>query len=222
MASPQSPISVVIADDHPLVLRALQDILSQEPGFALAGCASSGDQALALICDTRPDIAVLDLTMPGKSGLEILRTMNLSSLPVRVVFLTATITDGQIIEAVAGGVYGILRKESAPEQLVECLREVGEGRKWLPAGLIQPALARETNRRRNLDRFDALTAREAEVVRLLSQGLSNKNIARKLELSEGTVKIHLHNVYRKLNVDSRTALVSIAHKYHSAEHTPET
>jgi two-component system nitrate/nitrite response regulator NarL len=159
----------------------------------------------------RPDIAVVDVTMPGVNGLAVLGTVVDERLATRVVLLTASVTDSQILEAVTAGVHGLVLKESAPEMLVNCLRGVAAGRRWLPQEIIKPALDRELQRREEGRRFvRELTAREIDIIRLIADGLSNKAIASRLTISEGTVKIHLHHIYQKLGISNRAALAALA------------
>jgi DNA-binding NarL/FixJ family response regulator len=203
--------TVILADDHPLVLRGLTQLIATRPQFEMVSTATDGHGALAAIRQLAPDVAVLDVNMPKLSGLDVLRAAVADRLSTRIVFLTASLTDERMLEAVNLGIYGIVLKDSAPESLLDCLDQVVAGGRWLGDELVQTAIRRETARRRNSrGPIEALTTREAEVMRLVTSGLSNKQVARELALSEGTVKIHLHNVYRKLNLGSRTALTAYA------------
>ena len=203
--------TVALADDHPLVLRGLAQLIATRPQFEIVATATDGNAAIDDIRRHAPDVAVLDVNMPKLSGLDVLRAAVAERLATRIVFLTASLTDERMLQAVNLGIYGIVLKDSAPESLLDCLDQVVAGGRWLAADLVQSALTRETARRRSSPGpIEALTAREAEVMRLVTSGLSNKQIARQLALSEGTVKIHLHNVYRKLNLGSRTALTAYA------------
>ena len=201
--------SVLIADDHPLVLRALKDLIDREADFDVIAAVTDGRIALASMREHPTDLAVLDLTMPGNSGLSLLKTIAAEALPVRVILLTASISDEQILDAITAGVFGVLLKESAPETLMACMRQVVAGQKWLPAELVEPAVARQKDRSRQCLPSKLLTGREAEIVRLVSEGLSNRDIAREIGVTEGTVKIHLHNIYGKLRVDNRTRLAAM-------------
>jgi DNA-binding NarL/FixJ family response regulator len=208
---------VALADDHPLVLRGLAQLIATRPKFEIVATAMDGNAAIADIRRHAPDVAVLDVNMPGLSGLDVLRAVVAERLATRIVFLTASLTDDRILQAVNLGIYGILLKDSAPETLLDCLDQVVAGGRWLAAELVHTALRRETARHRSSRGLtDALTSREAEVMRLVTSGLSNKQVARQLALSEGTVKIHLHNVYRKLHLGSRTALTVYALGHGSA------
>lgn len=203
--------SVVIADDHPLVLRGLQDLIADVPDFSVVGVSSDGKSALSEIERCRPTLAVLDLAMPAMSGLDVLRTVARSGNPVRVVFLAASVTASQVLAGIAAGVHGILLKESAPEALIDCMRTVVAGRKWLPPGMVEWAIADQAAVPESPPDLDQLlTAREREIVGHVYSGLSNKAIARELSVTEGTVKIHLHNIFRKLEISNRASLVRIA------------
>jgi DNA-binding NarL/FixJ family response regulator len=203
--------TVALADDHPLVLRGLAQLIATRPQFEIVATATDGNAAIDDIRRHAPDVAVLDVNMPKLSGLDVLRAAVAERLATRIVFLTASLTDERMLQAVNLGIYGIVLKDSAPESLLDCLDQVVAGGRWLAADLVQSALMRETARRRTgRGPIEALTTREAEVMQLVTSGLSNKQVARQLALSEGTVKIHLHNVYRKLNLGSRTALTAYA------------
>jgi two-component system, NarL family, nitrate/nitrite response regulator NarL len=216
MSARDSSLTVVIADDHPVVLRGLRGLIETDHQFKVVGACADGCTALRLIKENSPDLAVLDISMPGLTGVEVLRTLGRTNNKTRVVFLTASASDQQIIDAVALDAYGLMLKEAAADDLLECLRSVSAGVRWLPAPLVNQALDRERKRKAEADVLEtALTARERELVLLVSDGLSNKEIARKIGVTEGTVKIHLHNIYQKLGVTNRTSMVSLALAYRS-------
>jgi two-component system nitrate/nitrite response regulator NarL len=202
--------TVSLADDHPLVLRGLTQLIATRREFEVVSAAHDGAAALADIRRLASDVAVLDVNMPKLSGLEVLEAAVAERLATRIIFLTASLADERMLQAVNLGVYGIVLKDSAPESLLDCLDLVVAGGRWLASDFVQTALAREAARESDRGQVEALTTREREVIRLVSAGLSNKQVARELTLSEGTVKIHLHNVYRKLSLSSRTALTAYA------------
>lgn len=208
-------LRVLVADDHPLLLRGLADLLQATPGIDVVAATSSGSRALSIIKESRPEIAILDVSMPDVGGMDILRTIHERALPVRVVFLTATMTGPQIAEAMALGVWGLLLKDYAADSLVDCLREVAAGRKWLPEGLV--ARARQAGDNDPSRALDRLTRREREISELVCRGMSNKTIAQNVGSSEGTVSIHLHNVYRKLGISSRTTLAMLFVRHQVAQ-----
>src|SRR4051795_8845342 len=198
---------VVLADDHPIVLGGLGALLLAERGVEIVAAALDGATALAMIRAHEPEIAVLDIYMPQLTGLEVLEALEADGLATRVVLLTGSASDEQIMHAVDRGAWGLLLKENALDTLMECLKTVAAGQRWLPEELVAPVVRRATERREKRGQLErVLTAREDEIAGLVAQGLSNKHIARALTISEGTVKIHLHNTYEKLGGLNRTSL----------------
>lgn len=159
----------------------------------------------------QPDVVVLDLRMPGRSGLDALRDLADERPSCRTVLLTAAITQDQVVEAVKLGARGLVLKESPPETLVACIRRVHRGEQWIDHDTVtrafQGVLEREAAFR---EAGETLTLREIEIVKMIGQGMRNRVIAEALSISEGTVKVHLHNIYEKLGVDGRLALVVYA------------
>jgi two-component system nitrate/nitrite response regulator NarL len=205
----QSRLSVVVADDHPVVLRGLVDVLQSSGGMKVIAACADGVSAMDAIRKLAPDVAVIDIAMPNFPGLAILARIAAEEIKTKVVFLTASIADHQILASVTQGAKAIMFKDSAPEDLSDCVRTVAEGGTWFPPDLIDAALERESGRRVRTERIRKnLTVRELEIMRLVAEGLSNKQVARRLALSEGTVKIHLHNIYQKIGVANRTALTA--------------
>ena len=200
-------IRLVIADDHPIVLGGLIHIFANEPDFWVVGSAHTGDEAVNAVRQFRPDILVLDLRMPGKDGVAVLRELRREKAETRVVVLTAENSD-EAIEAVRLGAAGIVLKDLAPHLLVHCIREVRAGRQWLEKSVatrvVNRLLADEHASRARTVR---LTDRQMQIARMVVDGMSSKAIARKLAISEGTAKLHLHRIYEKLNIDGRIALV---------------
>lgn len=204
-------IRLVLADDHPLILGALEILFRAEEGFEVVAVCTDGTQALEAVRLHRPDILVLDLRMPGKSGLDVLREMAGEHLPTRTVLLTATIEDAELMEAMRLGVGGVVLKEMAPASVVLCVRKVHAGEPWLEKRSAARALDRLMRRESGAREIAGiLTTRELEIVRMLCRGLRNKEIASQLTISEHTVKVHLRNIYAKLEVDGRLALMRFA------------
>ena len=205
-------LSVTIADDHPIVLLGLDGLLRASERFEVVSVSFNGLDALDALRNIEPDLAVLDICMPGLTGLQVLQHVEHEGLRTRIVFLTASATDDQILTAVTHGVWAIMLKEAAAE-LVNCLEDVAMGERWLPPELVSPALSREVDRLNETERLDnVLTAREREISILVADGLSNKEIARRTNIAEGTVKIHLHNAYQKLGLSNRTSLAGLAQR----------
>jgi DNA-binding NarL/FixJ family response regulator len=207
-------ISIVLADDHPVVLHGVADILRAEPDMNVLAACSDGTAAVQSIRQFAPDIAVLDIAMPGLNGLEVLADIVADGFKTKVVFLTAVATDHHVLAAIANGAKGIVLKDAAPDSLVDCVRDIAAGKQWFPTDVVEAALKRDARRRAESDHFiRKLTTREQQIVVLVAEGLPNKNIARRIGLTEGTVKIHLHNIYGKLEVPNRTALTALAIAY---------
>jgi DNA-binding NarL/FixJ family response regulator len=203
-------ISVVVADDHPIFLEGVVSLLRMHRDLNVVAACSEGLSAAQAIHEFRPDVAVLDVAMPGMSGLDILSAMVSRGYETKVIFLTALVSDKQLLTAIAHGARGLMLKDVAADDLVKCVRDVAVGQKWIPANIVEAALGREEGRR---DLIDKLTVRERQIMSLISEGVSNKGIGRRLHMSEGTVKVHLHHIFSKLEVPNRTALTALAIAY---------
>ena len=203
-------VNLVLCDDHPIVLTGLEGLFRLEQDFQVLARCINGEEALAAVRQHNPDILVLDLHIPGPGGdgLEILRTLRREKLPTKAVMLAAALEEDEIVEALQLGVRGVVLKELAPQLLVECIRKVYAGEQWLDKQLsnlaLEALLRRETAGRA---RSGVLSPRETEIVRMVAGGLGNRELAERLGVSEGTIKIHLHNIYKKLKVHSRLELV---------------
>jgi two-component system nitrate/nitrite response regulator NarL len=208
-------ISIVVADKHPIFLHGLVSLLSsQSPSRVLAACGD-GATALEAILNHAPNIALLDLRMTKMTGLDVLNEVSKRALATRVIILTAYIEDSEVALALSRGVYGILAKNSSPKILIQCVRIVHRGGRFFPRGLIQRL------RQRQAEVHRLLTAREREVVRLVAQGLPNKSVAQQLQISGGTVKLHLHHIYSKTGTSSRTSLANLAFRFGLVQHPTE-
>jgi DNA-binding NarL/FixJ family response regulator len=206
-------IRIVLADDHPIVLQGLEQLFERHADIEVLGCCADGASAIDAVNNLRPDVLVLDLRMPGQNGLDVLRTLAAGNTGCRTVLLTAAIRDDEVTEAVKLGAMGLVLKESPPELLVDCVRRVYRGESWIEREAATRAFRSMLDRDAAMKATgsnDALTARELEIVRMVAQGLRNKVIAERLSISEGTVKVHLHNIYEKVGVDGRLELVLCA------------
>ena len=208
MSAEWPPLRLVLADDHPVVLGGLEQLLDAEVGFEIVATAGDGVAALAAVRRERPDVLVLDIRMPRLDGLGVLRELRDEGPPTATVLLTAGLDEEEVLEAVRLGVRGVVLKEMAPAVLVECLRAVGQGEVWIERRLVTRALDKLMVRHDGQREAAAvLTGREIDLVRQIARGLRNKEIARQLGITEGTVKVHLHNIYQKLGIDGRLALL---------------
>ena len=213
-SAPARAIRVILADDHPLVLNGLYHLLLEHKDFEVLDRCTSGSEALGAARRLRPDIMVLDLLMPGMDGLAVARALNETGNPPNIVLLTAQLHEDQLIEALRLGVKGFVLKEMATKLLVECLRRVHAGGQWLEKDSAGKAMAKLVRREaKGREIATLLTPREIEVVTMVAKGFSNKEIGSHLCIAEGTVKIHLHNIYEKLKINRRAELVRFAEEY---------
>ena len=207
-------IRIVLADDHVIVLDGLEQLFRLEPELEVVARSTTAEAAVKAVQEHRPDVLVLDLVMPGHDGMWVLRELSELNLPTRTVLLTAHVEENRLVEAIRLGVWGIVLKEMAPRMLMECVRKVYGGEKWLEQQAVTRAMERMQKRESEIDRLTRLlTPRELEIVRLASEGLRNKEIGERLSITEGTVKIHLHNIYEKLGVTGRSQLILYATKH---------
>jgi two-component system nitrate/nitrite response regulator NarL len=203
-------ITVVIADRHPVVLRGLTSVLDARSGFKVVACCRDGLNCIEAIRSLMPDIAILDISLPGLTGLEILSIANSESLSSRLVFFTASVEDCGLGMSAAAGAYGVIPKDVALEILVRSLRRIADGQRLLPLPSSDGAAPLE---RANIaiaeNVLTVMTDRERQIMSLVSEGLSNKEIGRRLNIADGTIKVHLHHIYQKLEISNRTALAAL-------------
>jgi len=202
--------SVVIADRHPVVLQGMMKALGAEGGFEVVASCSDGRSCIEAIRNLLPDIAILDISMPGLTGLEILTIANSESLSTRLVFFAASIEDRELVMLAAAGAYGIIPKDVELEILVRSLRQVADGQRLLPLPSDQAGSREQRNIAVPDNALTVLTERKRQIMRLVSKGLSNKEIGRRLNVSDGTIKQHLHHIYQKLEISNRTVLAALA------------
>jgi DNA-binding NarL/FixJ family response regulator len=207
-------IRTVLADDHPIFLDGLSQLLGLEEDIAVVATCVNGEDALVAVKKHRPDILVLDIRMPGKSGLDILREMKRLEIDTKVVLLTANASTDEVIEAVRLGAQGLVLKEMTSRLLLQCIRSVHAGNQWLEKESIAKALQHVVQRdTAQHDVASVLTPREREVLTLTTRGMKTKQIAQQLNIVEGTVRIHLHSIYEKLHVDGRVELALYAREH---------
>ena len=205
------PIRLVLADDHPLILNALEDLFRTEKEFQVLARCTDGIETLQAVRKHQPDVLILDISMPGKNGLDVARELQKEKLPTRIVLLTAELDEREVLEAIHLGVQGIVLKEMAPQMLLRCIRKVHAGEQWIELRSAKKAFEKLLRREAGVREVASiLTPQEMKIVRMIANGLRNREIANKLCISEGTVKVHLHNIYEKLDVDSRLALLRYA------------
>jgi two-component system, NarL family, nitrate/nitrite response regulator NarL len=210
---PGHRIRVIIADDHPIFRQGLRRLLESEHDFLVIGEAKDGPEAVDLASRLRPDILLLDISMPGGSGFDALRELSTRALPVRAVVLTAEINREQLVQALQLGARGVLLKTSATDLLFKGLRAVMEGQHWVDRQTVTDLVQtlRELTKPTPLSTGQyGLTRRQLEIVACVVSGLANRDIARKLSISEDTVKHHLTQIFSKTGVSNRLELALFA------------
>jgi DNA-binding NarL/FixJ family response regulator len=206
--SDRGQIRVVIADDHPIVLAGLETLLQREPDISVVDRCADGVETLRAVRKHNADVLILDLRMPRTDGLAVLRRMHEERVTTKVIILAAVIEDDALLDAIRLGATGVVLKETAPQYLVNCVREVHAGRQWFEQRTLVDAMERFVRREvASKEMTSVLSRREVDVARAVAQGLRNREIAERLGIAEGTVKLHLHTIYTKLGVDGRTALI---------------
>lgn len=211
MGMPKKAIRLVLADDHPIVLDGLENLFRLEPDIQIVARCLNGDECLVAVRRHQPDVLLLDIRMPRKDGITVLRELQKEKLQVNVVLLAAVLEEEEVLDALRLGVRGMVLKELAPQMVVQCVRKVHAGERWLEKQAVGRAL--ETLLRREAGEREAgsiLTPREIEMVGMVARGLRNKEMSERLAITEGTVKIHLHHIYRKLKVENRVELILYA------------
>lgn len=210
---PESPVRILLADDHSMVREGTRQLLEQVPGFSVVGEAGRGDEAVERTVELRPDVVVLDLRMPGLNGIEATREIATRAPSTKVLIVSAYNDEDYVVEALRAGATGYLLKTAPARELVNAVRSVATGAMTLGAEVSQKLAA-------HMARADApgprrnLSVRELEVLRLIAQGLANKEIAARLHISQRTVEGHLNNIFDKLGAASRTEAVYQAVQQH--------
>ena len=202
-------IRILLADDHPFMRAGVEAVL-RGSRYEVVARASTGDAALEAIAHTDPDICLLDINMPGISGVEVLEGLRADGDRRKIVLLTVELDDADLIDAIRAGVDGIVLKDGAEDELIACLDLVEAGQRSIPPKLLEHALDLSL-KGAPAHPFDPLAPREREIAALVGKGMRNRDIAAALGMSEGTVKVYLHGIYQKVGVENRTELALMAH-----------
>jgi DNA-binding NarL/FixJ family response regulator len=211
---------VLVVDDHPIVRQGLRSFLSSREGIDVVGEAGTAEDGVAEAERLRPDVVLLDLVMPGGGSIEAIGRMRALPSPARILVLTSFAAEDQVVPAVRAGASGYLLKDVAPAELEAAVRKVGGGGAVLDPQVV-PAVMDEMARGPGAAGVDELTRREREVLRLLAQGLSNRELAANLFVSEKTVKTHVSNILAKLRLADRTQAALFAVRHGLAQGPPE-
>lgn len=199
-----SPIRILIADDHPMLREGVGAAIGMQSDMAIVGEATTGDEAAASYDRLRPDVVLMDLRMPGMSGLKAIEMIRRAHPDARIIVLTTYSGDVQALQALRAGAAGYLLKSSLRRELLDAIRSVHAGRQHLNPEVAQNIALNATS--------ETLTARETEVLQLIARGYANKQIAWNLQLAEDTIKSYIKNIFGKLQVKDRTHAVTTAAK----------
>ncbi len=199
-----STATLVVIDDHPLFRRGVADLIDMSDQLTIVGSAASGQEGIAMAKDLRPDLVLLDLNMKGMDGIETLKTIKEMDLDSRVIMLTVSDNEEDVVAALRAGADGYLLKDMEPEDILDRLQEAAAGRLVISPKLTE-LLARALRQESQPTDADTanLTERERQILKLIATGRSNKLIARELDIAEATVKVHVKNMLKKLNLKSR-------------------
>lgn len=192
---------VLLIDDHPLMRRGIKQLVELENNFEVVGDVGNGNDGITLALEKEPDLIVLDLNMKGLSGLDTLKALRAEGIDARIVILTVSDAKNDIFSLIDAGADGYLLKDTEPDTLLAQLKQIAHGEVILSDSIKNLLIERHSTQ----NPLDSLTDREMDVLQLIATGLFNKQIAGKLFISEETVKVHIRNLLRKLNVHSRVA-----------------
>ena len=198
------PVTIMIADDHSMVREGLKSLLELDGDIQVIEEAVDGEDCLEKLKTCKPDVLLLDINMPKKNGLEVLQCINKSNLKVKVLVLTVHNEVEYLIKAVDIGVDGYILKDSESAELKKAIFAITKGENYIQPDLIPALNSKMIEKNSDKDKIDSLTKREFEVLKLLAVGMYNKEIAEELNISERTVKNHVSNIFKKLEVTDRT------------------
>lgn len=204
---------ILIADDHPILRSGLRVLLGAAPGLEVVGEAGSGEETLRLAEELRPDVVLLDIGMPGESGIETVRRLKAKLPALKVLFLTMHEEEGMLLEALGAGGDGYLIKRADDAEIIQAIRVVQRGDVYVHPTMTRALLSQTETTERPQEPVEPLTQREIDVLRLLARGNTNRQIAELLGLSTRTVESHRANLMGKLGLSSRVELVTYAEEH---------
>lgn len=202
----------MIADDHKMIREGIKQLLELDENISVVAMASDGEECLSLLKDWLPDVLLLDINMPNKNGLEVLEEIKDQNLDVKVIILTVHNEVDYLLRAVEMGVDGYILKDSGSAELINAIIMVMNGESYIQPDMIPMLNSKMVIRNSDKEKIKNLTKRELEVLILVSEGMFNKEIADKLEISERTVKNHISNIFKKIDVADRTQAAVFAIK----------
>jgi two-component system nitrate/nitrite response regulator NarL len=209
----KAPIRVLVVDDHAVVREGIRHVLSESAGFSVVAEAEDGSQALAMVQQHRPDVVLLDITMPAESGLDVAGRLKQLAPEIRILILSMHEQGEYVLEAVRAGAAGYVLKDTRPAELRDAVRAVHSGEEYFSpavAGRLSAALRGELELEKTKSKLELLTRRERDVLLLVAEGRTNKEIGAQLEISPRTVETHRESIVRKLDIRSIAGLTRFA------------
>ncbi|MDK1029543.1 MAG: response regulator transcription factor [Anaerolineae bacterium] len=213
-------LKIILVDDHEVVRLGLKSLLDNHPKFQVVAEASNADEAVSKTIEYKPDVVVMDIRLPGKSGIEATREI-VDNLPeTKVIILTSYADDELLFDAIRAGASGYILKQIGSVELVQTLEKIGQGQSILDPELVQKVFqrVRQDSRKAESDSFTLLTERELGILRLVAEGKKNKEIAGEIFLSEKTVRNYVSSILDKLNLSTRAEAAGFAVKHHIEEY----
>lgn len=210
-------VRILMVDDHSLFRESLSRLLEATPQYRVVSQCAKASEALAAFAPAEVDMILLDYDLGEESGLSLLLELKRRQSEVKVLVVTAGLSDDATLQVMEAGASGIFLKHNSPEQLIEAIRKVTEGEIWLDSGAVQSLLVGKRTRTELLERTRPLTTRQSEVLRGILDGLANKEIAWKLKTSESSVKAAIQELFHKAGVRTRSQLVRVAIERHSSD-----
>jgi len=202
--SPQVEIGVLIADDHPIFRGGLRTLLTSAPGFRFVGEAANGRQAVEKAGQLQPDVILMDLLIPEMDGIQATREVFAKNTGVRILVLSSLGEDSKILQAIKNGAAGYILKESSPEELLQAIRQVHEGRPYFQPEVLSRLMRLLSLEATSSAQPEPLTGRELDVLKQVARGANNQEIALELNITENTVIKHISSILGKLNLENRT------------------
>jgi len=199
----QAPIRVLIVDDHAIVRKGVRALLAEVEGIEVAGEASEGEEAIALVDELQPDVIMMDLVMPKMDGIEAISRITAKYPEARILALTSFANDDKVFPAIKSGALGYLLKDSDPDELIPAIRQVHRGEPSMHPGIARKVLLQLSQPSEDPPTPDPLTEREVEVLRLVARGVENQEIAEQLHVAEVTVRTHVSHILSKLHLANR-------------------
>ena len=197
-------IRILIADDHPVLRKGIRTLVESEPDMQLVGEAADGVGAVEMAAQLDADVILMDLVMPVKSGIDAIKEIKAADPDARILVLTSFADDDKVLPAIKAGALGYILKVSAPQELIQAIRDVYRGEPSLQPTIARKLLLNLVDAKPEEDQADPLTEREVDVLKLIARGFSNKDIAQALFISEGTTRSYVTNILNKLHLENRT------------------